>query len=101
MKKSILFICETGISAALFVSKMLETLHQHELDFDVDYAPVSRVEEKLAAKDYTVILLSPQVHRYDDTLKEIILKDGKEVNLVDITEEEFASMNVNRILARI
>ncbi|MGY3766154.1 PTS cellobiose transporter subunit IIC [Vagococcus vulneris] len=101
MSKSILFICETGISASLFVSKMLEALKTQGLDYDVDYSPVSRVDEKLTARDYTDILLSPQVHRYDDQLKDIVLAKRKSAVIVNITEEEFQTMNVERILTRL
>ncbi len=63
MSKNILIICETGISASLLVSKLLETIREKELSYDLDYAPVCRIEEKLGYKEYDVLMLTPQVAR--------------------------------------
>lgn len=101
MTKSILFICESGISAALFVSKMLESVKTHDLDYDIDYAPVARVDEKLSYRDYDVILLAPQVRRHEAEVKEIILKKKCISHITGIKDDEFVSMNVERILERI
>lgn len=101
MTKSILFICESGISAALFVSKMLESVKVHHLDYDIDYAPIARVEEKLSYRDYDVILLAPQVRRHELAVKELILKKKCISQITGIQDEEFISMNIERILERI
>lgn len=101
MTKSILFICESGISAALFVSKMLESVKTHDLDYEIDYAPVARVDEKLSYRDYDVILLAPQVRRHEAEVKEIILKKKCISHITGIKDDEFVSMNVERILERI
>lgn len=63
MSKNILIICETGISASLLVSKLLEAIREKELSYDLDYAPVCRIEEKLGYKEYDVLMLTPQVAR--------------------------------------
>ena len=101
MTKSILFICESGISAALFVSKMLESVKRNQLDYDIDYAPIARVEEKLSYRDYDVILLAPQVRRHEAEVKELILKKKCISHITGIKDDEFVSMNVERILERI
>lgn len=101
MSKSILFICESGISAALFVSKMLESVKAHDLDYDIDYAPIARAEEKLSYRDYDVILLAPQVRRYESEVKELILKKKCVSYITGIEDDEFISMNVERILERV
>ena len=51
MSKNILIICETGISASLLVSKLLEAIREKELSYDLDYAPVCRIEEKRGYKE--------------------------------------------------
>lgn len=101
MDKSVLFICESGISAALFVSKMLENVEVHGLDYEIDYAPIARVEEKLSYRDYDVILLAPQVRRHEDEVKDIILKKKCISKIIEISDEEFVSMNIERLLERI
>lgn len=100
MEKSILLVCETGISAALFVSKMLESLRAKSLNYDVDYAPVARVEEKLDFKHYDYILLSPQVHRYEEELKGLLEQVKCESEIIGISGEEFATMNIEKIMAK-
>ena len=46
MHKDLLIICETGISASLLVSKMLETIRAKNLSYEIDYATIRNVEEK-------------------------------------------------------
>ncbi len=101
MEKSILFICESGISASLFVSKMLESVKVHNLNYEIDYAPISRVAEKLSFKDYDVILLAPQVKRHESEVKDILMKKKCVSHITGIKDDEFVSMNVERILERI
>lgn len=101
MEKSVIFICESGISASLFVSKMLEAVKNTGVNYDIDYAPIARAEEKLSYKDYDVILLAPQVRRYEEEIKDIILKRKCISKIIPITDDEFVSMNVGKILDKI
>ncbi|MGX4687498.1 PTS cellobiose transporter subunit IIC [Vagococcus sp. JNUCC 83] len=101
MEKSILFICESGISASLFVSKMLESLRDHGLNYDVDYAPVQRVETKLSQQHYDVILLAPQIKRYEKELRSLLEEKSHESYVSGIQDDEFITMNIERILERI
>lgn len=50
MSKNILIICETGISASLLVSKLLEAIREKELSYDLDYAPVVGLRKNLVIK---------------------------------------------------
>lgn len=101
MDKSILFICESGISASLFVSKMLEAVKKNEETYEIDYAPVLRVDEKLSYRSYDIILLAPQVRRYEESIKEIILKEKCVSQIIGISDEDFVTMNVGHILEKI
>ncbi|MBE9389987.1 PTS cellobiose transporter subunit IIC [Vagococcus salmoninarum] len=101
MEKSLLFVCESGISASLFVSKILENIRDKGLNYDVDYAPVMRVEEKLNFKNYEFILLSPQVHRYEAELRELLLKVKCTSKIIGITADEFMTMNIEKIMSRL
>lgn len=99
MDKSILIVCETGISAALLVSKMLENVREHKLDYDIDYAPVSRLEEKISGKDYDVFFITPQVARYQEKISAAI--QAATGTIVYIQPEDFQYMNVEKMLSSI
>lgn len=101
MHKDLLIICETGISASLFVSKMLEAIRARNLSYEIDYAPISRVEEKLNFKDYDVLLLTPQVARSEEKVKEIIKREKCTAQIIFIKQEDFRYMNIESIIASI
>ncbi|MGX7263325.1 PTS sugar transporter subunit IIB [Enterococcus crotali] len=99
MEKNILIICEAGISASLLVSKILETLRERRLDYAVDYAPISRVQEKLEFKNYDVLLLTPQVVRHEEKIRKIIEQQKCTSKIVFIKPEDFQYMNVEQIIS--
>ena len=101
MHKDLLIICETGISASLLVSKMLETIRAKNLSYEIDYATIRNVEEKLNYKDYDVLLLTPQVARSEEKVKEIIKKEKSTAQIVYIKQEDFRYMNIENIIASI
>ena len=99
MSKNILIICETGISASLLVSKLLEAIREKELSYDLDYAPVCRIEEKLGYKEYDVLMLTPQVARVKEKVEKYL--EGRQGQVVFIDQEDFRYMNTEKILASI
>ncbi|MEI5994436.1 PTS sugar transporter subunit IIB [Candidatus Enterococcus mansonii] len=99
MEKNILIVCEAGISASLLVSKILEALRDKQLEYSIDYAPVSRIQEKLNFKNYDVLLLTPQVARYQDKIQKIIDQEKCTSKIVFIKPEDFQYMNVERIIS--
>lgn len=96
MEKNILIICETGISAALLVSKMLEVVRAHELDYDIDYAPYGRLQEKIDFKNYDDFLLTPQVARYQEKIAEALKPEAGKIHIIQ--PEDFQYMNVEKIV---
>lgn len=101
MHKDILIICETGISASLLVSKILEAVKEKKLSYEIDYAPLKRVEEKLNYKEYEVLLLTPQVAHSEEKVKEIIRKENCTAQIIFIKQEDFRYMNIENIIASI
>jgi len=101
MEKNILIICEAGISASLLVSKILESLREKELEYAIDYAPVSRVQEKLTFKNYDVLLLTPQVARYEDKIQTIVDQEKCTSKIIFIKPEDFQYMNVERMISQL
>ncbi|AYQ24090.1 MULTISPECIES: PTS sugar transporter subunit IIB [Enterococcus] len=101
MHKNILIICETGISASLLVSKVLEAIRGKRLSYEIDYAPLRRVEEKLNYKDYDVLLLTPQIARSKEKVKEIIKREKCNAQIIFIAQDDFRYMNIENIIASI
>lgn len=101
MHKDILIICETGIGASLLVSKILEAIREKRLSYEIDYAPIRRVEEKLNSKGYDVLLLTPQVARSEEKVKEIIKKEKCKAQIIFINKDDFRYMNIENIIASI
>ncbi|MBO0422490.1 PTS cellobiose transporter subunit IIC [Enterococcus plantarum] len=101
MEKTILIICESGISASLLVSKILESLREKELEYAIDYAPVSRIQEKLMFKNYDVLLLTPQVARYEEQIRGIVDQEKCTSKIVFMKPEDFQYMNVERMISQL
>ncbi|MGX7419889.1 PTS cellobiose transporter subunit IIC [Carnobacterium gallinarum] len=102
MNKTILIICETGISASLLVSKMLTSVRKQKLAYDIDYAPVGRIQEKLSyGRNYDVILLTPQVTRYESEINQLILEEEPNSQFIFIQPDEFRYMDADKIIQRI
>lgn len=101
MQKKILVICETGISASLFVSKMVLEARQQALDYDIDYASFERVDNKLAETDYDVLVLTPQIARHRSKIEEIIQTHKCKAQIILMSNEIFSTINVIKLLAEI
>lgn len=101
MEQNILVVCEAGISASLLVSKILETIRDKKMDYTIDYAPVSRVEEKLTFKNYDVLLLTPQVARHKEQIQKIIDQEKCTSKIIFIKPQDFQYMNVEKIIGEL
>lgn len=100
MEKSMLIICESGITATLLVSKLLESVRNRHLEYDIDYSPMKRVKEKLSQRSYDMLLLTPQVARYREEVEEIIKKEKCHSKIIFIDEQNFRYMNADAILEK-
>ena len=101
MPKNVLIVCEAGISASLLVSKMLEEIKDDNLKYNIDYVPVVRINKKLAQDNYDVLLLTPQVIRHEEEIRELITKIKYKSKIVFNSEEDFKYMNIPSILSSI
>lgn len=100
MEKKLLVVCEAGISAALLVSKMLEVIRREKLDYVIDYTPVSRLAHKLSLESFDVLLLTPQVSRYQEEIQASLA--GIEATRIDfIQPDDFRYMNAEKILHQV
>lgn len=97
MDKKVLIVCETGISAALFVSKFMEKARDMNANWLVDYSPIHRLEKKLTQEDYEAIVLSPQVVRHEEKVRQLIEQYSHPCKILWISEEDFAYMNIDHV----
>lgn len=101
MEKNVLIVCETGISAALLVSKFLQEVRNQNLKVDVDYAQMRKLQKKVNLQDYDIVVLTPQVARFETELKKSLNERDDDSSVLYMTSAEFNYMNVNSVLSRI
>ena len=96
-KKCILIVCESGISASLFVSKFIQLHKDQGEDNYIDYASISRVERRLQENQYDVLLLAPQVKKYGEAIGKSIREAAQTSKIVYIKPEDYNTMNISKI----
>lgn len=99
--EKILIICETGISAALFVSKFLEELRNRELNIDVDYAQTYKLEKNhFNMNDYDALVLTPQISK-NPNIKKVLRNAKEDTQIIYMTEKEYKYQNITDVFKRI
>lgn len=98
MNKSLLVICETGITASSLLYKLTQEIEREKVNIDIDYAALPSVEEKLSKKEYDILLFTPQVRRYKETIGKLIHQYAKHTQIKMISDQDFQYMNVPHIL---
>lgn len=101
MEKRVLIICETGISAALFVSKFLEEIRDKNLNIDVDYAQTHKLQTKIRVEDYDALVLTPQVAKYEEDLREIIKQTNCDSEVLYMTKDEYEYQDISSVFERL
>lgn len=94
--KTVLLVCNTGMSSTFFVSKMQETIKDKGLDITLSAVSASEVEGKLKTKQVDVVLLSPQVRYLKPQFDKHV--EGKETLIGIIDNSDYASMNAEKII---
>jgi len=101
MNKKLLIICETGISAALLVSKTLEEINNQSLDIEVDYAQTEKLPKKLSQENYDVFVLTPQVFAKRDEIDQILNENDVDGKIIEMGSEEMKYKNVANLLKKV
>ena len=101
MEKKLLIICETGISAALLVSKTLEEVRNQNKKLDVNYAQTEKLEEKFSCENYDYIVLTPQVYSKEKIIKKLINEKQNDPKIIKLSLEEYKYMKVTSLLKKI
>lgn len=101
MGKSVLIICEMGITASSLLYKFAQEIEREKLDLDVDYAPFPKLEEKMVKKEYDVLLLTPQIRRYADEAQKLLDKYAGQAEIMMISDRDFQYMDVPHIVHQV
>lgn len=90
---NIIVCCNSAISTSKFVAKMKEKAKEENIKALIWSAGQSGVE--IALGDADVVLLAPQVHYIKDRIKQ---QDDRNIPVLLISQEDFANMNVEKVI---
>ena len=93
--KTIMLVCNAGMSTSLLVTKMQKAAEAQGVDVEIFAVPVSEVDEKVAAKDIDAIMVGPQVKFM---LKEYNEKFAPRIKVDAINMVDYGTMNGENVL---
>ncbi|HHJ8717353.1 TPA: PTS sugar transporter subunit IIB [Streptococcus pyogenes] len=93
--KSIMLVCNAGMSTSMLVTKMQKAAQARDLEVSIWAVPVSEVDNEVAANSIDVLLLGPQV--------KFLLKDFKDkfepdIKVDAINMADYGLMNGEKVL---
>lgn len=89
--KKALFCCTSGITSSLFASKMQEYLNNKKVNILMDACDIGSLNKK--SEDYDLVVLTPQIHYKEKSLKEEI-----STKIIKIPTKDYASNNYQNVL---
>lgn len=101
MRKSVLIICETGITASSLLFKIAQEIEKERINLDVDYVAFHRIGEKIGKKEYDVLLLTPQIRRYTQEAQKILDQCAGKAKIMMISDHDFQFMDVTHIIRQV
>lgn len=93
--KTIMLVCNAGMSTSLLVSKMQKAAEGKDIDLDIFAVPISEVEENVNNKDIDVLLVGPQVKFM---LKDFTEKYAPAIKIDAINMMDYGTMNGEKVL---
>lgn len=94
--KTILLVCNAGMSSSFLVSKMQQTIDEKDLDISITAVSASEVEGKLKTQKIDFLLLSPQVRYLKPSFEKC--SEGKQLIISVIDNTNYARMNTDKIV---
>ena len=96
MMKTIMLVCNAGMSTSLLVNKMKAAAENIDTDiFDIFAVPLSSVKNEIESKNVDIILVGPQV-RFK--LKELKEKYEPGIVVESINVQDYGMMNGENVL---
>lgn len=96
MMKTIMLVCNAGMSTSLLVNKMKAAAKKIDTDiFDIFAVPLSSVKNEIESKNVDIILVGPQV-RFK--LKELKEKYEPGIVVESINVQDYGMMNGENVL---
>lgn len=88
--KTIMLVCNAGMSTSLLVTKMQEAATFSGVEAEIFAVPVSEVPGQVASKSIDVLLVGPQVRFMLDDYRQ---KYGAAMKVADINMMDYGTMN--------
>lgn len=101
MTKSVLIVCQTGITASALLYKIAQEINNKEIDLDIDYVGFHKLENKMKKKEYDILLLTPQIRRYAQEAKQLLDEYAVEAKVKMISDRDFQYMDIPHILNKL
>ena len=90
MMKTIMLVCNAGMSTSLLVTKMQKAAEEKGVEAKIFAIPVSEVDDTMASEKVDVLLVGPQVRFVLNEYKE---KFEPETKVADINMMDYGTMN--------
>ncbi|MDK6371127.1 PTS sugar transporter subunit IIB [Aerococcus urinae] len=93
--KTIMLVCNAGMSTSLLVTKMQKAAEKLDQNFDIFAIPLSEVEENVANKEIDVLLVGPQVKFMKNEYEKAY---GDKIKVDSINMQDYGTMNGEKVL---
>ncbi|MGT2667161.1 PTS sugar transporter subunit IIB [Streptococcus rifensis] len=93
--KTIMLVCNAGMSTSMLVTKMQKAAEAKGFDANIFAVPVSEVDQEMAKNTVDVLLIGPQVRFM---LKEYKEKFEPDTKVTDINMVDYGTMNGEKVL---
>ncbi|KYC64495.1 PTS sugar transporter subunit IIB [Heyndrickxia coagulans] len=95
-EKTIMLVCNAGMSTSMLVTKMKEVAVADKKDYEIFAVSTSKVPEMVANKHIDAILLGPQVRYMASKVKD----QAKGIPLEVINMTDYGTMNGKNVIAQ-
>ena len=92
--KTIMLVCNAGMSTSLLVTKMEKAAEDKGVEATIFAVPVSEVEDEMSSKEIDVLLVGPQVRFMLDEYK---AKFEPKTKVADINMVDYGTMNGEKV----
>ncbi|GAA2917089.1 PTS sugar transporter subunit IIB [Enterococcus pseudoavium] len=97
-KKTIMLICNAGMSTSMLVTKMQKAAEAEGLDIDIFATAAADATNKLQERQIDTVLLGPQVRFMQKQFEEKLTPLGIPVDVINMTD--YGMMNGEKVLGQ-
>ncbi|MDU5334703.1 PTS sugar transporter subunit IIB [Enterococcus sp.] len=97
-EKTIMLVCNAGMSTSMLVTKMQKAAETQGLDVEIFATAAADATNKLEQKEINTVLLGPQVRFMQKQFEEKLAPLGIPVDVIDMTD--YGMMNGEKVLGQ-